>query len=64
MVSSVVNAILVLCELTKGPFLGFPGKAGKEKVDFRLGRLKKPQGDGDVDISQPSIQRQLVRILS
>ena len=28
---------------------------GKEEVDLRLGRLEKPQSDGDVDLSEPSI---------
>ena len=43
--------MLISDDLIKGPFLGFSGKPGKEEVDLRLGRLKKPQGDGDVDIS-------------
>ena len=44
-------------ELTKGLFLGFRGKPRKEKVDLRLGCLEKPRGNGDVDFSEPSIQR-------
>ena len=52
--------VLVHDELTKGTFLG----AGKEEVDLRLRRLEKSRGDGDVDFSEPSIQRQSLRTLS
>ena len=49
--------MLISDDLIKGPFLGFSGKPGKEEVDLRLGRLKRPQGDGDVNSIELSIQR-------
>ena len=44
-------------ELSKDSFHEFPGKPGKGKVDLHLGRLEKPQGDGDVNSIELSIQR-------
>ena len=56
--------MLVHDELTKGPFHIFFGKLEEENVDLFLGRLEKPRGDGDVDFSEPSIQRQSIRTFS
>ena len=47
--------MLIHDDLTKGPFLGFPGKSGKGEVDFHFRYLEKPRGDGDVVFSKPSI---------
>ena len=52
--------VLVLYELTKSPFLGFPGKLGKEEVGACLRCLEKPRGDSDVGSSEPLIQRQSI----
>ena len=44
-----------------GPFLGFPGETIEEVLDFRLRRLEEPRCDGDVDFSEPSIQRKSIQ---
>ena len=51
-------------ELTKGTFLGFSGKPVMKEVDLCVKSFKKSQGDGDVDFSKPSIQRQSIRTFS
>ena len=56
--------MLIHDELTKGPFLGSSGNPGKEEVDLRLRSLETTRGDGDVDFSESSIQRQSIRTFS
>ena len=51
--------ILVHNEFTQSPLLGFPSETGEEEVDLRLKSLEKSRGDSDVNLSEPTQQRQV-----